>query len=70
MAKYRIRLDAILDITDTATRDKIKDGVVALRNKMQRANAFETSSIKVEKCYHDESPNKPCELPIYEWEKA
>ncbi len=69
MAKFRVRIDAILDINDTTTRDKIRDSIVALQSKMKRANQFETSSIKVEKCYHDEIPTKPCEV-LYEWEKA
>lgn len=69
MAKIRIRIDAILDINDTATRDKIVDGLQALKSKMQRANEFETSTITVEKCYHDEVPTKPCEV-LASWEKA
>ncbi|KKM64347.1 hypothetical protein LCGC14_1502320 [marine sediment metagenome] len=69
MAKIRIRIDAILDINDTTTRDKIVNGLKALKDKMQRANAFETSSIVVERCYHDETPTKPCEI-LATWEKA
>ena len=68
MAKYRVRIDAILDITDTTTRDKIRDGIVALQGKLQRANAFETSSIIVEHCYHDENPPQPC-IILFKWEK-
>ena len=70
MAKYRITIDAFVDVNDTNTRNKIKDGIVALQSKLKRANAVETSRISVHKCYHDETPNKPCEPPIYEWEKA
>ena len=66
--KVRIRIDAILNPTDTATRDKIVTALEALKTKMQRANAFETSSIMVERCYHDETPPKPCEV-IQRWEK-
>lgn len=69
MALFRITIDAFVDIDDTATRDKIRNGIVALRDKMQRANEFETSRIEVHKCYHDEIPPKPCEI-LYEWEKA
>ena len=66
--KVRIRIDAILNPTDKATRDKIVTALEALKTKMQRANAFETSSITIEKCYHDETPFKPCEV-IQRWEK-
>lgn len=68
MAKIRIRIDAILEVTDTATRDKIVTALEALKSKMTRANAFETSSITVERCYHDESPPKQCEI-LYQWQK-
>lgn len=67
--KIRIRIDAILDPTDKATRDKIIDGLEALKTKMKRANAFETSSITVERCFHDEVPTKPCEV-LASWEKT
>ena len=66
--KYRIRLDAIIEPTDTVTRDAIKTFLVNLRDKMQRANAFETSSIMVQECYHDEQPPKPCVI-LYKWER-
>ena len=66
--KYRIRVDAILDATDTATRDAMKTYLVALRDKMQRIGDIETSSIVVEQCYHDENPPKPCVI-LYKWEK-
>ncbi len=69
MALFRIRIDAFVDITDTATRDQIKNGIVALQSKLKRANAVETSRIEVHKCFHDEVPPKPCEV-IYEWEKT
>lgn len=68
MAQTKITITALLDLNDNSTRDKIKDGVVALRNKMKKANAIETSSIKVEICHHDENPPKPCEV-LYEWKK-
>ena len=68
MAKYRVRIDAILDITDTTTRDQIKTFMVNLKDKLQRANAFETSSIIVEQCYHDENPPQPCTI-LFKWEK-
>ena len=67
--KYRVRLDCILDITDTATRDAMKTYLVNLRDKMQRMGDLETSSIVVEQCYHDESPPKPCVI-LYQWTKA
>ena len=69
MAKIRIRIDAILDVDDKNTRDKIVDALEALKSKMKRANAFETSTITVEKCYHDETPTKPCEV-LAHWEKV
>ena len=69
MALFRITIDAFLDINDTITRDKVKDGIVALQKKLKRANVIETSRIEVHKCYHDETPAKPCEV-IYQWEKT
>ena len=60
--KYRIRLDAIIEPTDTVTRDQIKNLLIALKDRMQRMSAFETSSIAVEQCYHDENPPKPCQV--------
>ena len=65
--KYRVRIDAV--VNDTATRDKIKDGIMALQGKLQRINTFETSSIVVEECHHDESPPQPC-IELYRWQKA
>ena len=70
MAKFRITIDAFVDVNDTTTRNKIKDGIIALQSKLKRSNAVETSRISVHKCYHDEDANKPCDPPIYEWEKA
>ena len=65
--KIRIRVDAILDPPDTASIDQLRNGVVALQGKMKRINAFETSTITVEKCRHDEAGT--CEV-IYRWTKA
>ena len=67
--KYRVRLDAALDVTDALTRDQIREFLTSVRNKMQRVNSFETSSIVVEECHHDESPPRPC-VELYRWEKA
>ena len=66
--KYRIRLDAIIEPTDTVTRDAMKTFLVNLRDKMQRANAFETSSIVIEQCGHDQNPPVPC-VELYRWTK-
>jgi|TARA_Y100000310_G_scaffold328372_1_gene396412 hypothetical protein len=68
MAKIRVRIDAILDTDDGRTKDKLVDGLEVLKSKMKRANAVETSSIVVERCYHDETPSKPCEV-LSSWEK-
>ena len=58
MAKIRINIELILDITDAATRDKIKDGLVALKTKFQNINIGldneERSSIRYHICRHDE----------------
>ena len=64
--KYRIRLDAIIEPTDTVTRDQIKNLLIALKDRMQRMSAFETSSIVVQECYHDEG--LPCKV-LYRWVK-
>lgn len=65
--KYGIRVTAFIEPTDTVTRDQIKNLLIALKDRMQRMSAFETSSIVVEECYHDEG--KPC-VVLYKWEKA
>lgn len=70
MAKIRIQIDAFVDVNDTTTRNKLRDGIIALQGKLRRSNAVETSRISVHKCYHDETPNKPCDAPIYEWKKV
>ena len=67
--KYRIRLDAFIEPTDTVTRDQIRTLLVNLRDKMQRMSAIETSSIEVQECYHDQNPSLPC-VVLYKWEKA
>ncbi len=69
MAKIRIRIDAILDVNDTGTRQSILNSMEGLKAKLKRANTRETSTITVEKCYHDETPPKPCEV-LSHWEKV
>ena len=64
--RIRIRIDAILDPTDKDTKDKILKTLEKVKGRLKRANEFETSSIVVEECYHDETPVKPCRV-IFEW---
>ncbi len=68
MAMFRVTVVAFIDINDGETRDRIRNGIVALRDKLLRANAVESSYIEVQKCYHDEIPPKPCEV-LYRWDK-
>ena len=64
--QYRVRIDAAFDSGTDA--DKLKAGIIALQGKLKRINAVETSTIMVEKCFHDEIPPKPCEI-LYQWTK-
>lgn len=64
--KIRIRIDAVFDPTDTISIDQLKNGIIALQSKLKRVNTVETSTITVEKCYHDEGGS--CEQ-IYSWAK-
>lgn len=64
--KIRIRIDAIFDPIDTTHIDDLRNKVVALRDFMGRITPFETSSITVENCRHDEGGQ--CEI-LYQWEK-
>jgi len=66
--RIRFQLDLFLDATDTLSQDKIKTVFDALKSRLLRASAVETSSITIQKCYHDETPPKPCET-VYSWSK-
>ena len=62
----RVRIDAAFDPTDTVSIDALRNGIIALQNKLKRVTAVETSTITVEKCRHDEGGM--CEQ-IYSWSK-
>ena len=64
----RIRVDAILDPKDEDIKGEILKALGKVKHRFQRLNEFETSSIVVEECYHDEAPVKPCKV-VFEWRK-
>ena len=66
--KIRIRVDAILDPKDENIKDEALKILERVKHRFQRLNEFETSSIVVEECYHDESPPKPCRV-VFEWRR-
>ena len=69
----RITIDLFLDVVNEATLTKIRDQLLALKEKFRNINIGllieEKSRITVQKCYHDETPTKPCEI-IFEWVKT
>ena len=66
--KIRFDLCLILDPTDVPAKDALVNYMENLKPKLERLNLEETSYIQVQKCYHDETPVKPCEV-ILEWHK-
>lgn len=66
--KLRLRGDFILNPTDPLNQT-IKDFLVANQSHFLKIDDMNTSSIIVEKCYHDEIPIKPCEK-IFEWKQT
>ena len=66
--KLRADICIVIDPTDTLTSTAMVTFFNNLKPKLLRLNLQETSSIVVQKCYHDEVPTKPCEL-ILEWYK-
>jgi len=65
MSQIRIMLDVILDDTQQA-RNQIQafwDDLKSKRAGFKRiANTDEESSVEVHRCFHDETPSRPCVL--------
>ena len=62
---YRVRLDLAFDAEDTAQSvfDKGKQVLIKARKIASTENPEgEVSFIEIHKCYHDETPSKPCEV--------
>ena len=62
---YRIRLDLAFDAEDIpqAVFDKAKQVLAkAVKITSRDSPQGEVSFIEIHKCYHDESPAKPCEI--------
>jgi len=66
--KLRADICIVINPADTPTRDSVINFFNALKPKLLKLNLQETSRIVVQKCYHDETPVKPCEV-ILEWHK-
>ncbi|MFZ3385310.1 MAG: hypothetical protein WA144_15425 [Candidatus Methanoperedens sp.] len=67
MAVYTVQIELYFDslVDAMAFRDLIQPSLSKVRNLVQQ-----TSKASVHKCYHDEVPPKPCESPLWSWEKA
>lgn len=67
----RVRLDLAFPITNQSQAEQLRDALIPFTQYAvvikEGANNEERGFIDVEKCYHDESPTKPCEK-VARWE--
>ena len=62
--KYRITISVFVDDEKTAQRifNWLKENRGAFRSILRGQPNEERSFIRIERCYHDETPAKPCEV--------
>ena len=64
-------MDLAFPITNQAQAEQLRDALVPFAQHAvvinEGANNEECGFIDVEKCYHDETPTKPCEV-VARWE--
>lgn len=67
----RVRMDLAFKVSNQSQAEKLRDALIPFTSHAVNVNEGQTNQeigfIDVEKCYHDETPTKPCEK-VARWE--
>lgn len=72
--KIRLRIDTAVDTKDHA--ELIYNAILQNKDWFSEISDFEPSWLRISKCYHDETPTKPCEIWVeiingkYTWQNG